>query len=640
MNDRARTEMARRIRRWALLITIIGVTTSSGHARAQAPVLPSARTVPGQALVRFEPGTTGTLRTLAHARAGAELIRRIPVIGYDLVRFPTGWPLDAVLASYRSDPFVVTAQPNHTGSIALSPADACHAEPCASPGQWHLRMTNTPFGWDAFPGTTYTQADKRTFEPVTIAVLDTKIDASHPDWINAGGSSPDAAHGGQLVLADARDWVPPSNQSGAALYHGTFVAGLAAASANGADTVGVGYAARVLPLTVVDGSGMTNAADLADAIVYAWRHDARVINLSLGIVGDAAAVQDAIQTVTAGTASRPPSLVVAAAGNNTGSAPFYPGSYAQSMSVAGTDADDRPAPCSNHNANVSVSAPADRLVGLAHMPGRMMRAVCGTSAATPQVSGLAALLFAQDPTRTPAQVRRIIERSADDLGAPGRDDRFGHGRINIERALHRDGPVATGATGTVVPGSGGTSTITAIATSARGVRAAHVIFDRPDAAPVTMKPADGSFGGTTEALQATVAVPAGTAAGPHAIWVRAFDGETWGATTVGVVAVDARAPTISSAAVSGGPRLTGEPIRVTFTVTDDYSKTFAHGIEIRSTATNAIAYRAITEQTIAGGQIYEWLPGLEVPGGHYTVKIAVADQAGNVSTTQIGAIIT
>jgi subtilisin family serine protease len=502
-----------------------------------------------------------------------------------------------------------------------------------------MRMTNTPFGWDAFPGTTFTQADKRTFEPVTIAVLDTKIDASHPDWVNAGGSSPDAADGGQLVLDDARDWVPQSHQSGAALYHGTFVAGLAAAAANGADTVGVGFAARVLPLTVVDGSGMTNAADLADAIVYAWSHGARIINLSLGIVGDSAAVRAAIQTVSAGTASRPASLVVAAAGNNTGSTPFYPGSYPGSMSVAGTDADDRPAPCSNHNENVSVSAPADRLVGLAPMPGRMMRAVCGTSAATPQVSGLAALLFAQDPSRTPAQVRRIIERSADDLGAPGRDDRFGHGRINVERALRTDGPVSTGAAGTVVPGSGGTTTISAVATSPRGVRAAQVIFDRPDATPIPMKADDGSFGGTTETLRASVPVPAGTAAGPHTIWVRAFDGETWGATTVGVVAVDARAPTISGAAVTGGPRLTGEPIRVSFTVSDDYSTTFAHGIEIRSTATNAVAHRAINEQTSGGGQVYEWLPGLDVPGGHYTVKIAVADRAGNVSTTQIGAII-
>lgn len=631
--DRFRAEQRRRLTRWVAASCIAAALVSQGNARAAVPPL---ALVPGQALIRFEPGAPAAARALAHARAGARVERRLPRIGYDLVSFAA--PLDVALASYRADPWVARAEPNHTGRIALSPSDACHASPCDGlPQQWHHLMTNTPFGWDAFPGRTYRASEPRP--QVTIAVLDTKIDASHPDWVNAGGSSTDAAVGGQLMLDGARDWVPASRQGGSAAYHGTFVAGLAAAATgNARGAAGVGYVARVLPLTVVDGSGWTNAADLAEAIVYAWQRGARIINLSLGLTADSSAVRDAIRTVAAGTASRPPSLVVAAAGNNTGGAPFYPGSYPEVMSVSGTDAADRRAPCSNHNANVSVSAPADRLVGLS--VGGATQAPCGTSAAAPQVSGLAALLFAQDPSRTPARVRAIIERAADDLGEPGRDQYFGAGRINVERALRSAGPVATAAAATVAPAAGGTITVTATATSPAGVRAAQVVFGAPGAPPVAMRARDGSFGGTTEALVAEVRVPGGTAAGAHPIWVRAADATTWGPATVGVAGVDGRAPTISGAAAQNAVRATGQPFRITFGVTDDYASRFVAGIEVRNTATGAVVWRAERHGFPTGTQVFEWTPALTAAGGHHTVTIAVADEAGNVARATVGALVT
>jgi hypothetical protein len=485
-------------------------------------------------------------------------------------------------------------------------------------------MTNAPFGWDAFGA---------TGPRVTIAVLDTKIDPTHPDFVNSDGSS-------QLDLAGARDWVPPARQSGFAAYHGTFVAGLAAASTgNGRDAASIGHPARILPLTVVDGSGATDAATLADAILYAWQRGARVINLSLGISGDSAAVRDAIRLATTSDDGWAESPVVAAAGNNTGSAPFYPGSYPEAMSVSGTDANDRRAPCSNYNANVSVSAPADRLVGLAPMPGERIQAPCGTSAATPQVSGLAAMLFMQDPSRAPLQVRRVIERSADDLGSPGRDDEFGAGRIDAERALRAIGPATTGARASATAASGA-STITATASSPHGVQRAQLVFDRPDAAPVELRASDGALGGTTEVLAAWLPIPAGTTPGPHPIWVRAFDGTEWGPATVAVLGVDGRAPTITGAAATNAVRATGQPVTVTFTATDDYSSTVSFGVEFRSQATNQIVFTTTRIGVPAGAQRAAWLPPLSVPGGPYRVKIAVADASGNVSQIEVGTVVT
>jgi subtilisin family serine protease len=633
-----RTDLFRRIRRWILVLAVGTAITPQSHAAHAATA--ATTTVPGRALVRFAAGTPAALEQAANARVGATIVGHVHAIGYDVVSFPSSVPLDVALSSYRSDPSVLNAEPDYAGRVALTPSDSCLGSTCTGfAGQWQLAMTNAPFAWDAVPGRTFDATAKRATNPVTIAVLDTHVDTSHPDWTN-GGSSADSAQGGQLDLADAHDWLDSSHWSGGAAYHGTFVAGLAAASAgNGRDAAGIGYASRIMPLTVVDGGGNTDAASLADAIVYAWQHNARVINLSLGILGDSQAVHDAIRTVVAGNAAHPASLVVAAAGNNTGSSAFYPGSYPEVMSVSGTDASDNRASCSNYNANVSVSAPADRLIGLTVMPAERIQAACGTSAAAPQVSGLASLLFAQDPARTPAQVRTIIERSADDLGAPGRDDYFGNGRINAERALRYGiGPLTTSVAATIP--SGGTSTITAVASSASGVRAAQLIFGSPDAAPVALQAADGSFGGTTEAVRTTFTLPSGTTPGAHPIWIRAFDGTTWGAAAVGVLYIDAQPPTISGLQASDAVRAANQPLTVTFTASDDRSKALAIGIEFRSQTTNQILARITRTNVTTGAQTFAWQPALTDVAGPYLVKVAVADEVGNVSVGSTGSVVT
>lgn len=608
------SERGRRARRWLLLVAVLAWASAYGKGAAAiaAPAPAPVDVVPGEALVRFEPGTPDVIRETLHASVSARVLSRIEAIGFDVVALPSAGLLDA----YRAHPAVAVAEPNLRGRIALSPDDACFSgAPCAGiGGQWHLAMTNAPFAWDEYPANTFDAAAKRSAERVTIAVLDTKIDASHPDFANAGSSSTDARDGGQIDLSRARDIV--THHTGAAAYHGTFVAGLAAAATgNGRDTAALGYAATILPVTVVNGAGNTDAAALAEGIVYAWEQGARVINLSLGIAGDSTAVRNAIRLVTRGTATRPPSLVVAAAGNNTGSAPFYPGSYPEVMSVSGTDADDRPAPCSNHNANVSVSAPADRLIGLDRMPNRLIQAACGTSAAAPQVSGLAALLLAQDPSRTPTQVRAIIEQTADDLGPSGRDDRFGHGRINAERALRAHGPRVRDVTGTVVIASGGQSTLTATVTSPGGVDSAELVFDRPDATPVRMAAADGTFGGTAEVVRATVTIPAGVAGGAHPVWVRAFDGTSWSAHAVGVIAVDAKAPTITGEQATSALRATGQPLIVRFSLADDYAKSLHWGVQFYNGATGRLVHQDYRTPVTAGPQEYRWLPDLAAPGG-------------------------
>jgi hypothetical protein len=592
--------------------------------------------------VRFDAGTPAVLTAAAHARVGAHVVRHISGIDYDVVAFPEQLSLDAVLASYNSDPNVAVAEPNRIARIALDPHDPCVGAACpGSSKQYSLDIVNARAGWDRVPGRFFTAAAKLATPQITIAVLDTKIDATNPDFANPGSSSTDARDGGQLDLANAHDWVPADKQGGWAAYHGTYVAGIAAASANNDHGIaGIGYSARILPLTVVAGDGTTDAASLADAIVYARSKGARIINLSLGLVAESQAVHDAIRNVTSGLN---PALVVAAAGNNTGSSPFYPGSYSEVMSVSGVTVGDVRAPCSNYNANVSVSAPAEKVVSLAPMPNEVTTASCGTSAAAPHVSGLAALLFAQAPSRTPAQVRTIIERSAEDRGNAGKDVYYGWGRINVERALrYGDGTPLVQVQGATIPKtSTPSSTITAVATSATGVVRAELRFDTFGSTPVALVPTDGAFGGTTESVRTTISVPNSLPGGAHAFWVRAFDGTAWGPYSVGVVIVDRTPPQLTNVAATYGVRATGQPVQVTFSATDDLSKTLAYAIQVFTDGpAKTLVFQDLRSPVSPGGQTYVWQPGSNVLPGSYTIKVMIADEAGNGAARLVSTVLT
>jgi hypothetical protein len=129
-------------------------------------------------------------------------------------------------------------------------------------------------------------------------------------------------------------------------------------------------------------------------------------------------------------------------------------------------------------------------------------------------------------------------------------------------------------------------------------------------------------------------------AGSHPIWVRAADARGWGPTTVGVLGVDGSGPNIWAASARESVRATGQPLRITFALGDDYATTFTHAVEVRSSATNALVWRAVRTTVPGGAQVYEWLPPLDVPAGHYRVLLGAADEVGNVATIQIGAVIT
>ncbi|MEY4429553.1 MAG: hypothetical protein RLZZ182_2242 [Pseudomonadota bacterium] len=258
---------------------------------------------------------------------------------------------------------------------------------------------------------------------VIVAVLDTGLTAQVPDFA-----------GWQRVLTGFNAIDGSTNVQDLA-GHGTQVASLIAAPLNGSGVVGVAPMATLLPIKVVQGDLASSAAVTA-GLRAAQAAGARVVNMSLAATGPTAtqALKDMAATDR--------TLVVVSAGNQGQGEVAWPARYAASTWAQGTllvvgavDAQRRLASFSNRAGEVAehyLVAPGVDIQG-AGTNGTLT--LSGTSQAAPAVSGAAALLLSKWPYLRASQVSAILLQTADDLGTPGVDAVYGHGLLNIDRAL-------------------------------------------------------------------------------------------------------------------------------------------------------------------------------------------------------------
>ncbi|GIE80719.1 hypothetical protein Aph02nite_66690 [Actinoplanes philippinensis] len=274
------------------------------------------------------------------------------------------------------------------------------------------------------------QAWKRsTGAGVTVAVVDTGVDATHPDL---------AGHvlDGYDAITDRTG--PVTDDHG----HGTHVAGtIAAVTGNGVGVAGLAPDARILPVKVLGANGGGNMSDIAEGIIWAADHGAQIINMSLGSTTKVAAVSNAVSYARSKGVT-----VVAAVGNSrqSGSPVSYPAADPGVIGVAGTDANDRIGTYSNAGNYVDVAAPGTDI--LSTYPARRgpgYKQMSGTSMASPHVAAAAALLKSANPALTADQIETTLEKTAVDLGAAGFDNDFGNGRIDPAAALASLTPVTT-----------------------------------------------------------------------------------------------------------------------------------------------------------------------------------------------------
>jgi subtilisin family serine protease len=267
-----------------------------------------------------------------------------------------------------------------------------------------------------------TQGDANT----VIAIVDTGVDMSHAELKNK-------------VVSKGYDFVNGDSDATDDNSHGTWVAGIAAAETNNNEGIaGVAWSCKVLPVKVMDADGNGYYDQLIEGIIWAADHGAKVINISAG--GDA----DDPSLKAACKYAYDKNVVVVAAAGNDGTSVSYPAAYDDYvLAVAATDYNDARASFSNPGPQVDVAAPGVWILGPAPQwyvgPGNLPYFFgSGTSGASPEVAGLAALLFSHKPWLTQKQIMDIIRYTADDVNKaqkPGQDDDIGYGRINMERAL-------------------------------------------------------------------------------------------------------------------------------------------------------------------------------------------------------------
>ncbi|ARQ72305.1 S8 family serine peptidase [Streptomyces marincola] len=264
-------------------------------------------------------------------------------------------------------------------------------------------------------------------EGVTVAVIDSGVDASHPDL--AGQVSDGSEYNG-VASADEfeRTEVAPVQDCAG---HGTAVAGLVAAHRSD-HMSGVAPGATVYPVRMDDGVDRATPGTLAAAIDDAVAAGAGVINLSLARPVDDAPVRDAVARAIAADV-----VVVAAAGNegnqNVSGGLMYPAAYDGVLAVASVGDDGQPMDSSNAGPWVDLAAYGEALTVVAP-GGSGYRTEAGTSMAAAQVSGAAALVRSRFPELTAAEVAARLTDSATPVSG-GRNDRTGAGIVDPFGAL-------------------------------------------------------------------------------------------------------------------------------------------------------------------------------------------------------------
>ncbi|XLZ71529.1 S8 family serine peptidase [Massilia sp. SR12] len=326
---------------------------------------------------------------------GGNVSRKLNGTNVYVVDVPAGRE-KAMLQAMKRNPHMKFAELDGVLQMQQTPGDAYYAS------EWHMAKIGAPAAWDVATGA-----------GVTIAILDTGVDAAHPD----------------LAARLVPGWNTFDNNNNTAdVYgHGTKVAGAAAGIGNNAVGVaGVAWDAKIMPMRISDTNGyITYYSMVANAITWAADRGARVANISYG-VQHVASVQSAAQYM------RNKGGVVVTAGGNNGVLDTNAGTPTM-LTVGATDANDVRASWSTYGAAIDVSAPG---VGIwTTVKGGGYGAVNGTSFASPITAGVVALMLQANPALKADQIDSILISTADDLGAAGRDDYYGAGRINAYRAV-------------------------------------------------------------------------------------------------------------------------------------------------------------------------------------------------------------
>lgn len=392
--------------------------------------------VPDRLMVKFRAGAAANAVADVHRQAGSTVLRTIERLGVQVVRLAPGTSAGAAMVLYRGSGLVEYVEQDAYAYRMATPNDPSYG------AQWHYPQIGLPTAWDTTTG-----------GAVIVAVIDSGIRFDHPDLggVTVTGydfnSNPDNGDGNGRDPDPTDPGCPDIDPSD--LSHGTHVSGTVAARTNNSlGVAGVTWGGvsptKIMPLRVLgqiqpftdpDNCGVGSYSDIADAIVYAADHGAKVINMSLGGSVGSTTVDSAI------TYARNLGVTLVAAAGNTFCGPVsYPARNGNVIAVAATTSTNTRASYSACGSEIDVAAPGGSsgagVLSTTWSPagGHTYASFQGTSMAAPHVSGLVALMISRGVTG-PSTLQATLESTATDLGPTGRDSEFGAGLVNAALAI-------------------------------------------------------------------------------------------------------------------------------------------------------------------------------------------------------------
>jgi hypothetical protein len=440
---------------WSLLLMVVACWSAPAQAgprpdqrRATAlqrgPVdLPQGpKYASDRILVRFRPGTSGAAMQAAHQAVGSKVMSEPAVVDrLQVVQLAANVSVREAIRLYRGNSAVLYAEPDYIVQASGIPNDPFFST------QWNLRNTGQNGGtpgadihatqaWDISTGSA----------SVVVAVVDTGIDYNHPDLATNVWSAPNAFavttfNGSQVQCSAGVHGFNAVNSSCDPFddnSHGTHVSGIiGAVGNNNVGVVGVNWNVQILPCKFLDSQGFGNISGAVTCLSLIKQLKDSGVNIvvsnnSWGGGGISQALQDAVFAQM-----QDGILFVAAAGNNFSDndlSPTYPANIflPNVISVAAsTRTDDIVAFSNTGRHTVHIGAPG--LDILSTTPNNTYSVFSGTSMAAPHVTGVAALLKAQDPTRDWRAIKNLILAGGDTL--PTMDETITQKRLNALGAM-------------------------------------------------------------------------------------------------------------------------------------------------------------------------------------------------------------
>lgn len=359
---------------------------------------PTSKRVSGELLVQVRAGAARDALDGEFKRLGATAAQEIPGIKVKRIRINEA-NRDKVKAALTRNPQVTFVEDNFLAQGLLTPSDTTY------PSQWHLPKIAAPQGWDLSTGS----------KSVPIAIIDSGIDADHPDLA--------------AKLLPGYNFLNGTTVTDDLFGHGTAVAGSAGAIGNNAlGVAGVAWDNPLMPLVVLDTNNYATYANIASAIIRAVDQGAKVLNISIGGSSASITLQSAVNYAWSKGA-----VIVSSAANYSVSTPYYPAACENVLAISATDKYDALSSFSNFGNWIDLAAPGSTIYTTNRGGG--YGAWNGTSFSSPIVAGLAGLIWSVNPALTNAEVVEILKQGADDLGTAGFDPYFGFGRINVYNSL-------------------------------------------------------------------------------------------------------------------------------------------------------------------------------------------------------------